>query len=276
MDREHEATVVALETTQGYVGQWNRLVSTTNWQKGRIIHQWRAALMRAGAAATEYSDETWSRMVGGVTGQHAGRLRRVYERFGDVHTQYEGLFWSHFQASLDWEDAEMWLEGAVQNNWSVAAMRRQRWETMGHVAGDEPDNNDLIVSELDEDFVDTGTAASRDTHDLDADNLVAEDYTVDARSPAGLDYSGEAEVPDRSHAVEDAELESRSVRRKTADEPLRPFADLPQLPADLSDAFEAFQLAILRHKAAGWQEVSLADVLFSLDALKALALAPAE
>ena len=27
-----------------FVGQWNRLVSTTNWEKGRIICQWRDAL----------------------------------------------------------------------------------------------------------------------------------------------------------------------------------------------------------------------------------------
>jgi hypothetical protein len=43
----------------------------------------------------------------------------------------------------------------------------------------------------------------------------------------------------------------------------------------LSEAFENFKLAILRHKTAGWQEVSCSDVLLSLDALKALATAPA-
>ena len=30
--------------TQPFVGRWNRLVSTTNWEKGRIILQWREAL----------------------------------------------------------------------------------------------------------------------------------------------------------------------------------------------------------------------------------------
>ena len=31
-----------------YLGRWNRLVSTTNWEKGQIICQWRAALIEAG------------------------------------------------------------------------------------------------------------------------------------------------------------------------------------------------------------------------------------
>src|SRR5687768_4421101 len=114
-----------------YIGQWNRLVSTTNWEKGRIVCQWRDALIAAGAPVTEYSDEAWSQLVGGVTSQHVGRLRRVYQRFGEMFDQFEGLYWSHFQASLDWEDAEMWLEGAIHNGWSVSQMRGKRWETVG-------------------------------------------------------------------------------------------------------------------------------------------------
>ena len=77
-----------------YVGQWNRLVSTTNWEKGRIICQWREALLAAGAPVTDYSDEAWAQLVGGVTSQHVGRLRRVSQRFGGDFDQYPGLYWS--------------------------------------------------------------------------------------------------------------------------------------------------------------------------------------
>ena len=89
-----------------FIGQWNRLISTTNWEKGQIICQWREALITSGTAVTEYSDEAWAQLVGGVTSQHVGRLRRVYHRFGDVSTQYESLHWSHFHACLDWDDAD--------------------------------------------------------------------------------------------------------------------------------------------------------------------------
>jgi hypothetical protein len=259
MDHEQSETIVVDQASQGFIGQWNQLISTTNWQKGRIIFQWRAALMEAGAPPAEYADETWSRLVGGLSGQHAGRLRRVYERFGDVFTQYEGLYWSHFCAAMDWDDAEMWLEGAVQNRWSVAGMRRQRWETMGAVPEDEPREADApVATELDEDFDEeterTGVrlhdptdSAYRETHA----GLVTDDYTATALNPEGPDF-GDA---DEAEAVP-------------------PFANLSELPEDLAEPFEAFQLAILRHKSLQWSDVALADVLAALDALKALALAP--
>src|SRR5690349_2194053 len=125
-------------TSEQYLGQWKRLVSTTNWEKGQIILQWREALIDAEVPASEYSDDAWSRRVGNVTPQHVGRLRRVFERFGNVRDDYNGLFWSHFQAALDWDDAELWLEGAVQNDWSISEMRHKRWETNGAIAENEP------------------------------------------------------------------------------------------------------------------------------------------
>ena len=62
-DRIDDASLV-------YLGQWNHLVSTTNWEKGRIIAQWRATLEEQQLPIAEFSDEAWARLVGGVTGQH--------------------------------------------------------------------------------------------------------------------------------------------------------------------------------------------------------------
>jgi hypothetical protein len=62
----------------------------------------------------------------------------------------------------------------------------------------------------------------------------------------------------------------------SAEEPRRPFAHLADLPDDLSEAFEAFKLGIVRHKLAGWADVARDDVLAALDALRALTLSPAE
>ena len=53
-----------------------------------------------------------------------------------------------------------------------------------------------------------------------------------------------------------------------------PFENLAPLPQDLSDAFEAFKLAIVHHRLAGWQEVACGDVVAALDALRQLALSP--
>jgi hypothetical protein len=248
--------------SQPYVGQWNRLVSTTNWQKGRIIGQWRASLAAQGLAAGEFADEAWARLVGGVTGQHVGRLRRVYARYGEVYEQYPGLFWSHFQAALEWNDAEMWLEGAVASGWSVARMREERWETLGKLESERPLERDIVAAETDEDFEPARTSDP-------ARATITGELSEVQMGPRleGPDFGDEAsETGSYSSAAEQAGDESSAL--------IQPFANLPELPDDLAEAFDALKLAILRHKQANWSEISLGDVLRTLDALKALATAP--
>jgi len=254
------AVEAAVETASAeYLGRWHRLVSTTNWQKGRIICEWRAQLAAAGASPQACSDEAWSRRVGSVSPQHVGRLRRVYQRFGEIHEQFAGLYWSHFQAALDWHDAEMWLEGAVHSAWSVARMRTERWQALGAPPDRKPREEEIVAAELDEDVdpandspVDRLGPSLQEVHDPGREPP-AEPDVWDAEE-AGL--AGEAALPSEAVA-----------------ESIRPFENLPALPKDLSEAFEGFKLAILNHKLAGWREVGAADVLTVLDALKQLVLA---
>ena len=253
-----------LSASQPYVGRWNRLVSTTNWEKGGIICQWRDAVLAGDVDAAEYSDQAWSQLVGGVTSQHVGRLRRVFQRFGQVQEQFKGLFWSHFQSALDWDDAEMWLEGAVQSGWSVARMRQQRWETLGRVEADRPREGEIVAAEMDEDYVAPGEARSKEGI---PDTITGQYEEVQGPRFDGPDF-GDDEPPSSSGS----EWTIQSV--EPAVDLVRPFENLPQLPDDLADAFESFKLALLHHKANGWQQVSCAVVLKTIDALKALATAP--
>ena len=252
------------ETSAEYLGRWNRLVSTTNWEKGRIISLWRQALLDSGAAVQACSDEAWARRAGNVSGQHVGRLRRVYERFGQTASEYPGLYWSHFQAALDWEDAEMWLEGALHSGWSVSQMRRQRWETIGSPPDQEPREQDVVLSEMDEDVdptEDSTPASIRDSHGV-----------VQAADGEG-DFGAAGEPND---ADASAPFDESAQGDEASAEPLRPFENLPTLPDDLAEAFEAFKLAIVNHRVAGWREISCQSVLAALDALKQLALAPVD
>jgi hypothetical protein len=265
-------TAELVAASQPFVGQWNRLVSTTNWDKGRIILEWRQALLAQEAIVTEYSDEAWARLVGGVTGQHVGRLRRVYQRFGSTQVQYAGLYWSHFQAALDWTDAEMWLEGAVQQNWSVSRMREQRWETLGAIATDKPRSEDVIANEQDEDF----EPARNQPPEVSAKY---EDVSGDVSSGPtheGSDFGDEpGGGPSSTTSYADRDLSTSEAAAPAAPlDLIRPFADLPALPDDLADALEQFKLAILHHKTDGWREVPVADLLRWIDALKVLATAP--
>jgi hypothetical protein len=255
-----------------FIGQWNQLVSHTNWEKGRIICDWRAAIEAAGAPANECSDEAWSRIVGNVTPQHVGRLRRVYQRFQSNYEQFGGLYWSHFFAALDWVDAEMWLEGASQNAWSVSETRRMRQETLGAVATGSDEESDGTDSEIDEDF-------SED----DQESVVSESDSVGISRGAGSHEDAIAtEESDEEDGEEERDVygeDSTRGREKDGSQDsreanVRPFADMPELPDDLADAFDSFKLAILAHKTTGWDDVSPDQVLASLDALKKLVGAP--
>ncbi|NLE38523.1 MAG: hypothetical protein GX621_10910 [Pirellulaceae bacterium] len=251
------------EASSKYLASWNHLISTTNWEKGRIISEWRDALRGVEAPASEYSDEAWSRRVGNVTPQHVGRLRRVYSRFHKTHKQYKGLYWSHFQAALDWDDAEMWLEGAVQSNWSVSAMRESRWEAVGAPADQKPRDEDVILAELDEDVRATDDASFSSLTD-DRAEVAAVDRDDDDAADADLDAAGSAAAATGSPACEPPAA------------PVRPFEDLPELPPDVHEAFEAMKLAIINHKMSGWRDISCDDLLAALNSLKQLALAPSE
>jgi len=261
--QEDNPNPVVESTSVEYLGRWNRLVSTTNWEKGRIICQWREALEAAGAPASSCTDEAWSRRVGNVTPQHAGRLRRTYQRFGATYEEYPGLYWSHFQSALDWDDAEMWLEGAVQSGWSVAAMREQRWNALGAPPELKPREEDVITGELDEDVTPGGESGLDAAVGESLGEVRAADgeETPDDPGAASSESSGQADE-DRAALPEPA--------------PSRPFENVGPLPPDLDEAVESLKLAILNHKIDGWREITRDGVLGVIEALRQLVLAPAE
>ncbi|MBS0209770.1 MAG: hypothetical protein JSS27_12540 [Planctomycetes bacterium] len=260
-------------TSQEYLGRWHSLVSTTNWEKGRIIHQWREALKASRAAPQQFSDESWSRRIGSVSGQHTGRLRRVFERFDAVRESYPGLYWSHFCAATEWDDAELWLEGAVQNEWSISEMRGQRAEAFGQTA--TPEMQDDPASEFDEDFAPIeaenqaevripGEASGEMRRDVDRHESDAGEPADDEAHSAEAGDSWDFEQRDASGEHADALAGGASHAIPLA------------LPADLAEAFDTLKLAILRHKLSGWREASREDVLSGLSALMAMAQAPSE
>jgi len=260
-----------------FVGRWNRLVSTTNWEKGRIICEWREALIAAGAAVTEYSDEAWSQLVGRVTSQHVGRLRRVFQRFGDAFHQYQGLFWSHFQAAIDWEDAEMWLEGAIHNGWSVSQMRGQRWETVGKPGEAMPTDEEEAAGD-DEDAPWLGE---------DESEMASREEAITGESAEVKSVEGTAkrtkEESDDEEEGEEAESEGGESSSSSYDdespksqkkERTRLSVEVGDLPDDIADAFEQFKLAIITQRRLEWAETTPETVIECLDALRELTLAP--
>ena len=269
VDIQESTKQVTGNESEEFVGRWNNLISTSNWEKGRIINEWRNALIDAGANPGQYSDEEWSRIVGAVTPQHVGRLRRVYQRFFTSYPSYEGLYWSHFFAANEWDDAEMWLEGAVQSNWSVSQMRKQRWEALGGSPTEKPGEKDIVTSEVDEDFQASSTEAMVSSSVETVENLDRRQDPADIPEFQPFDE-------EQSGSVESLEAEDQAATDATTAPTVRPFEELPELPDDLADAFDSFKLAILRHKVADWEEIAREDVLIVLESLKLLATAPSE
>jgi hypothetical protein len=175
---------------------------------------------------------------------------------------------------MDWEDAEMWLEGALQSGWSVAQMRRQRWETLGAIAGEEPNEQQIASVELDEDFGPEKELAEAELNkgiDTARSESLAQGKEAAGKSAADSANSTAKQSP---KSTEDSGAAVFAESDRDAAAFVRPFEHLSELPPDLSEAFESYKLAILHHKLDGWQDVSCEDVLASLDALKALATAP--
>ncbi|MDR0338474.1 MAG: hypothetical protein LBI18_15490 [Planctomycetaceae bacterium] len=267
------------ELSNPYVGNWNTLVSQTNWEKGVLILNWRQAMIAAECPHGAYSDEAWARRVGNVSSQHVGRLRRVTERFGKKANDYPNLYWSHFQAALDWDDAELWLEGAVQNHWSVAQMRVQYWETVGAPEGQKPREEDIFTGEFEEEvFVRNETfAAERRVQEKDrTEPKISEIGAADIVEGFGSDNSPPFDISDEKPKKK----ESKKIKNKSIDEnysgistgellatTLKDFSDIP---TDLAEAFETLKVAILNHKLAGWREVPPAKLTKLLETFKAL------
>jgi hypothetical protein len=270
-DRKTDVERELDEASSPFVGRWNKLVTTTNWEKGRIIQQWREAMMASGAPVTEYSDEAWARRVTGVTGQHIGRLRRVYQQFGASYESYEGLYWSHFQIALDWSDGEEWLSQAAAKKWSVAQMRNARWDRLGvspeqrvkEVASDE--------TEVDED----SEPMTRDRAAPEALTPVRE-QARNAEGPyiEGPDFGDEENSFDEPPSDSDAVAPPSEQNELPAEQVVRPFERIGSLPDDVIEAFEAYKLVILRHKREHWRDISLDEMVGTLDSLKELAMAP--
>jgi hypothetical protein len=166
----------------------------------------------------------------------------------------------------------MWLEGALQSNWSVSEMRQHRWETLGGLLTDRPRDEDIVIAELDEDC---DPSRNELVDSIEPTITPVYDHALSGPVHEGPDF-GEEDVlsSQKSPALVAAhEVDAPAGEPVTL---VSPFRNVENLPGDLGQAVEAFKLAILRHKAAGWQETSCESVLTSLEALKQLAQAPSD
>lgn len=257
------------EIASEYVGFWNLLVSKTNWEKGKVIHSWREKLREAGLPRRVYSDDAISSRIGNVSPQHVGRLRRVYERFGSEPT-LPGLYWSHYQAALDWEDADEWLKKASDEKLSVAQTRVARWEKYGAKLESKPRDEDVVAAERDEDV--------NPYNDSNAEGLISEKETETTREDAEKDKGKKpkkqkkGENPLGEYAG-DAEPWEGAENTFTDVEVLDAIKALEPLPDDIAELIESLKCAILARRVENWQDVTPILIAQYLSELKRLLVA---
>ena len=246
-DDQQQITVLSKQ----YHQQWHQLVSTTNWAKGKIICKWRESLRAAGFSAHYYSDESWSRRVGNVTPQHTGRLRKVYLRFDSIRNEYPKLHWSHFLIALDWDDSELWLEGAQQSQWSVSQMQKMRSTTLDKITERETPKDDIFLRDLSENVVLPAPSIGNPGPSL------GEFATLNASDTAKIDKKnlvGPHSINSRHSSLDNPAGERTSATEK--------------LPQDLQKAFVRLEQVLSKHKALGWPAVEIKTVIAQLDKLK--------
>ena len=272
-ETNQENSLLIDQLSEPIVGKWNVLVSQTNWEKGTLILRWRNELIAAGLPNTIYSDEAWARRVNNITAQHVGRLRRVVERFGEKNQNFSGLYWSHFHAALEWDDAELWLEGAVQNDWSVAQMRVQRLETIGISDEHKPREEDVFMTEIDENVYFRQSAPERiEEHNAEIRAVdVIEGFEMSSMitsdTPPEPPKKKDPKKDRAKHITLDNNVPSTKELLKSLTD------DILEFPSDFAEPLELLKVAILNHKLADWKSISADRVCRSLENLKMLAIA---
>ena len=263
------------EIAAEFVGFWNVLVSKTNWEKGKVVHSWRAKLQEAGMPRSVYSDEALSQRIGNVSPQHVGRLRRVYERFGDKPV-LPNLYWSHYQAALDWDDADEWLARASEEKSSVAQMRVARWEKNGAVLQSKPRAEEDYPTERDEDvnpLNDSNADAPMTSQETDAN--ANPDENAPKKKKKNKAKNRESELGEYSGELEPWERDGSATEFTTGDV-LNAIAQLDPLPTELAEPLEALKVAVLTRKIEGWPDAAPSQIAAHLSEIKRLLVAKDE
>ncbi len=117
-----DATVQVQSVSEPYVHEFRSLENNVGWSKAELLARWRRE--------TKASDEEIAKAIGDINSQAVNKMRRVWEDFSSVRTQYRNLSFTHFTEALAWDDAEEWLKKANFERMTVHQMREQRSENL--------------------------------------------------------------------------------------------------------------------------------------------------
>lgn len=129
---ESVVSAVTDETEEALVQTAQRAISQCRWIVGECASKWTQRHARG------RTDADFGALVG-LTGDQIYQRRRVWETFSDVREQFGALKWSHFYASLNWDDAADCLQWAEETQSTVAEMKAWRRALRGEDLTSEPE-----------------------------------------------------------------------------------------------------------------------------------------
>jgi hypothetical protein len=156
-------------------------------------------------------------------------------------------------------------------------MRIQRWEAIGAPEELKPRSEDVLTAELDDDVNprnDSFASKTDNSTEVKIREIGAADI-VDGFEPSNLSSptnDNESKTKKKQKKSETKQYDSIPAGKilQTGEVLTNLSNNSATLPNDLAEATESFKVAILNHKLASWQEVSVEVVMSCLDSLQAL------
>ena len=144
-------------------------------------------------------------------------------------------------------------------------MRQQRWETMGKVESEKPQDGDIVSIEMQEETQSLALSESKRNND--------KEY-IEGPVHEGPDFGDESDAEGSKKSKGDDDEEDGKPATKPHQ--IKPFEAFTDLPDDVMEAASQFKVAIIKHKLNEWEEIEQKEMLGLLDALKQLATIAAE
>jgi hypothetical protein len=163
----------------------------------------------------------------------------------------------------------------VQNAWSVAQMRVQRWETIGAPEELKPKDEDVFTAEIDDETIFRNDLAVG-RRSLEKERIEGRTSKIGAADIAeGFDsntvpFEINEEKPKKGSKKSKTKQNETTPNTLPTGEVLAVLNDFSDFPSDLSEPLESVKIAILNHKLSHWKGVAPSKVVQCLDTLKSL------
>jgi hypothetical protein len=119
MSKSGTAQTAHEESEASLIARAQTAISRCNWEVGECAAIWTKRFSRG------RTDADFASLVS-LSADQVYQRRRVWETFADVYQNYPSLKWSHFYASINWDDAAECLQWAEDVQAGVAEMKAWR------------------------------------------------------------------------------------------------------------------------------------------------------